>query len=56
MYDGAVYMRRGKTYLVKELSIHSKIAWCQAVDVKYFTKTRDYTDIQVTGDMVCKSL
>ncbi|XP_057459409.1 uncharacterized protein LOC130750031 isoform X1 [Actinidia eriantha] len=49
VYDGAVYMHQGKTYLVKELDISTKIAWCQVADLKYFTKTRDYTDVHVIG-------
>lgn len=54
VYEGAVYMNQGKTYLVKQLDLSSKIAWCQQADVKYYTKTRDYTDIHVIGgDIVC---
>ena len=57
VYDGAVYMHQGKTYLVKELDISTKIALCQAADLKYYTKTRDYTDIHVIGgDIVCRLL
>lgn len=42
-------MNQGKTYLVKDLDLSSKIAWCQQADLKYYTKTRDYTDIHITG-------
>ncbi|KAH9778306.1 UBQ helicase-c and DEAD-like helicase domain-containing protein [Citrus sinensis] len=49
VYEGAVYMHQGHTYLVKELNLSSKIALCQKADLKYFTKTRDYTDIHVSG-------
>lgn len=49
VYEGAVYMQQGKAYLVKELDISSKIAVCQEADLKYYTKTRDYTDIHVIG-------
>ncbi|KAL2935519.1 ATP-dependent helicase HRQ1 [Bienertia sinuspersici] len=49
VYEGAIYMNQGKTYLVKELDISSKIAVCQRADVKYYTQTRDYTDIDVIG-------
>ncbi|KAL0441992.1 UNVERIFIED_CONTAM: ATP-dependent helicase hrq1 [Sesamum radiatum] len=45
VYEGAVYMNQGKTYLVKHLDLSSKIAWCQQADVNYYTKTRDSTDI-----------
>ncbi|XP_057952391.1 uncharacterized protein LOC131146670 isoform X2 [Malania oleifera] len=49
VYEGAVYMHQGKTYLVMDLNVSSKIALCQAADLKYYTKTRDYTDIHVIG-------
>ncbi|XP_055826142.1 uncharacterized protein LOC129894460 isoform X2 [Solanum dulcamara] len=49
VYEGANYMNQGKTYLVKELDVANRIAWCQRADLKYYTKTRDYTDVQVTG-------
>ncbi|KAI3454780.1 hypothetical protein Pfo_011443 [Paulownia fortunei] len=52
VYEGAVYMNQGKTYLVKHLDLSSKIAWCQQADVNYYTKTRDYTDIHVIGSDV----
>ncbi|XP_009793373.1 uncharacterized protein [Nicotiana sylvestris] len=49
VYEGANYMNQGKTYLVKELDVANRIAWCQRADLKYYTKTRDYTDVHVTG-------
>ncbi|KAJ4838114.1 hypothetical protein Tsubulata_003438 [Turnera subulata] len=49
VYDGAVYLHQGKTYMVKELDLSEKIAWCYEASVKYYTKTRDYTDIHVLG-------
>ncbi|KAM7471215.1 hypothetical protein LguiA_009398 [Lonicera macranthoides] len=49
VYEGAVYMHQGKTYLVKDLDLTSKIALCQQADLKYYTRTRDYTDIHVIG-------
>ncbi|CAH9142638.1 unnamed protein product [Cuscuta epithymum] len=49
VYEGAVYLNQGKTYLVKEMDLSSKIAWCQEADLKYYTKTRDLTDIHITG-------
>lgn len=54
VYEGANYMNQGKMYLVKELDVANRIAWCQRADLKYYTKTRDYTDVQVTGaNFVC---
>ncbi|XP_058226891.1 uncharacterized protein LOC131335514 [Rhododendron vialii] len=49
VYDGSVYMHQGKTYLVKELDISTKIALCQVADLNYYTKSRDYTDVHVIG-------
>ncbi|KAL1337952.1 hypothetical protein AAHE18_10G175300 [Arachis hypogaea] len=49
VYEGAVYMCQGKTYLVEKLDLSSKTAFCKVADLKYYTKTRDYTDIHVTG-------
>lgn len=49
VYEGSVYMHQGKTYLVKNLDLSSKIALCQEADLKYYTKTRDYTDVHVIG-------
>lgn len=57
VYEGAVYMNQGKTYLVKHLDLSSKIAWCHEADLKYYTKTREYTDIHVIGGhIVCDDL
>ncbi|KAJ9567387.1 hypothetical protein OSB04_003353 [Centaurea solstitialis] len=52
VYDGAVYMQQGKTYLVKNLDLSTKVALCQEADLKYYTKTRDYTDIEVVGGQI----
>ncbi|KAF9587578.1 hypothetical protein IFM89_004036 [Coptis chinensis] len=49
VYEGAVYMQQGKIYLVKDLDIFEKIALCEEDNPKYFTKTRDYTDVHVPG-------
>ncbi|KAF6145662.1 hypothetical protein GIB67_027186 [Kingdonia uniflora] len=49
VYEGAVYMHQGKTYLVNALDLSGKVALCQEADLKYYTKTLDYTDIHVIG-------
>uniref|UniRef100_A0A7N0TFF9 Uncharacterized protein n=1 Tax=Kalanchoe fedtschenkoi TaxID=63787 RepID=A0A7N0TFF9_KALFE len=49
VYEGAVYMNQGVTYLVTDLDIGKKIAWCQRADTKYYTQPRSYTDIHVIG-------
>lgn len=54
VYEGAVYMCQGKTYLVEKLDLSTKTAFCKEADLKYYTKTRDYTDIDVIGgNIVC---
>ncbi|KAJ1291804.1 hypothetical protein BS78_02G344800 [Paspalum vaginatum] len=49
VYEGAVYMHQGITYLVEELDLASRTAFCRKADLTYYTKTRDYTDINVLG-------
>ncbi|KAF7007606.1 hypothetical protein CFC21_022532 [Triticum aestivum] len=49
VYEGAIYMHQGVNYLVEEFDLSSRTAFCRKVDVKYYTKTRDYTDINVLG-------
>ncbi|KAG0545730.1 hypothetical protein BDA96_02G387400 [Sorghum bicolor] len=49
VYEGAVYMHQGVNYLVEELDLASRTAFCRKADLKYYTKTRDYTDINVLG-------
>lgn len=54
VYEGAVYMHQGVNYLVEELDLASRTAFCRKADLKYYTKTRDYTDINVLGgEFVC---
>ncbi|KAH7387798.1 hypothetical protein KP509_16G041600 [Ceratopteris richardii] len=49
VYEGAVYIHQGKTFLVKTLDLGAKVAVCQEADLKYYTKTRDFTDVHVIG-------
>lgn len=42
-------MHQGDTYLVNYLDLSTKVAFCQRADLKYYTKTRDYTDVHVAG-------
>jgi hypothetical protein len=54
VYEGAIYMHQGVNYLVVELDLSSKTAFCWKADVNYYTKTQDYTEINVLGgDFVC---
>lgn len=56
VYEGAVYMCQGKTYLVEKLDLSNRTAFCKEADLKYYTKTRDYTDIHVTGGTIVCNL
>lgn len=49
-------MNQGKVYLVNKLDLSSKIAWCQQADLKYYTKTRDYTDVNVIGGQLVRKV
>lgn len=52
VYEGAVYMHQGRTYLVKDLDLSRKIAYCEKATLDYYTKTRDYTDIHIIGGKI----
>nr|CAB3448543.1 unnamed protein product [Digitaria exilis] len=53
VYEGAVYMHQGCSYLVERLDLSSKTAYCRVADhLKYYTKVRDHTEISVhEGDI-----
>lgn len=40
---------QGRTYLCKKLDLGSKVAMVRVADLKYYTKTRDFTDVHVVG-------
>lgn len=40
---------QGRTYLCKKLDLGSKVATVRSADLKYYTKTRDFTDVHVVG-------
>nr|KJB39969.1 hypothetical protein B456_007G040200 [Gossypium raimondii] len=52
VYEGAVYLHQGRTYLVKDLDLSRKIAYCEKAVMDYYTKTRDYTDIHIVGGKI----
>ncbi|KAK0671111.1 hypothetical protein QBC41DRAFT_363511 [Cercophora samala] len=45
LYDGAIFLHQGLTYLVRDFNPSSKIARVERVKVSWTTKQRDYTDI-----------
>lgn len=49
VYDGAVYMHQGRTYLCKKLDLGARVAVVRPADLKYYTKPVDFTDVHVVG-------
>ncbi|GMH38722.1 hypothetical protein BSKO_06606 [Bryopsis sp. KO-2023] len=52
VYEGAVYMFQGRTHLCTKMDLEKKIAFVRAADLKYYTTTRDFTDVHVIGGSV----
>jgi DEAD/DEAH box helicase domain-containing protein len=52
VYEGAVYMHQGCSYLVERLDHSSRTAYCSVADLNYYTRIRDHTEISVLeGDV-----
>jgi DEAD/DEAH box helicase domain-containing protein len=49
VYDGAVYMHQGRTYLCSGLDLATLEAAVRPADIRYYTSTVDATDIAVAG-------
>jgi DEAD/DEAH box helicase domain-containing protein len=50
VYDGAVYMFQGKTYLCSSLDFASRVALVKRSDyIKYYTRIVDFKDVSVVG-------
>eukprot|EP00820_Chromera_velia_P021105 Cvel_29676.t1-p1 / transcript=Cvel_29676.t1 / gene=Cvel_29676 / organism=Chromera_velia_CCMP2878 / gene_product=Putative ATP-dependent helicase HRQ1, putative / transcript_product=Putative ATP-dependent helicase HRQ1, putative / location=Cvel_scaffold4104:271-10927(+) / protein_length=1891 / sequence_SO=supercontig / SO=protein_coding / is_pseudo=false len=49
-HPGAVYLNRGKEYLITCLDLENLTATARPARVPYFTRTRDHTDV----DVVCR--
>ena len=47
---------QGRSYLCKRLDLRTKTAVVRPADLKYYTKTRDYTDISITGGQLAYPL
>ncbi|GFR40698.1 hypothetical protein Agub_g1289, partial [Astrephomene gubernaculifera] len=52
VYDGAVYLFQGRSYLCSALRLGERLALVRPADVKYFTRLRDCTEVHVTGGRV----
>ncbi|KAL1302182.1 hypothetical protein AAFC00_002613 [Neodothiora populina] len=45
IYEGGIFLHQGHKYLVKEMSVDSKLAKVERVNVEWTTQQRDFTDI-----------
>lgn len=52
VYDGAVYMFQGRSFLCRRVDLTTRIAEVSPSDVRYYTTTVDYQDIHVVGGHV----
>lgn len=52
VYDGAVYLHQGATYLCTGLDLRARVARVRPARPKYFTSVRDALDVHVTGGRV----
>ena len=46
---GTLCPAQGRTYLCKRLDLGARVATVRPADLKYYTKTRDFTDVYVIG-------
>ena len=49
VYDGAVYMHAGASYVVEELDLTERVARLVREDVGYYTEPRDHTRVFILG-------
>lgn len=47
LYEGAIFMHRGKQFMVHKLDLASRVAHTRPVDVRYFTSARNKTNVNV---------
>lgn len=47
LYEGAIFMHRGKQFLVHKLDLASRVAHTRPVDVRYFTSARNKTSVNI---------
>ncbi|TPX06986.1 uncharacterized protein E0L32_011131 [Thyridium curvatum] len=48
LYDGAIFLHQGTTYLVRDFNPDRRIARVEKVKVDWLTQQRDYTDVDPT--------
>ncbi|CAI7833261.1 unnamed protein product, partial [Closterium sp. NIES-53] len=49
LYEGAVYLQQGRTFLVTSLDLEKREARCVRADVRYYTKTIDMVTVTIMG-------
>ncbi|CAI5473099.1 unnamed protein product, partial [Closterium sp. Yama58-4] len=49
LYEGAVYLQQGRTFLVTSLDLEKREARCVRADVRYYTKTIDMVTVTIKG-------
>ncbi|CAI5484946.1 unnamed protein product [Closterium sp. Yama58-4] len=49
LYEGAVYLQQGRTFLVTSLDLDKREARCVRADVRYYTKTIDMVTVTIKG-------
>lgn len=52
VYDGAIYLFQGRSYMCRRLDLTSRVAEVAPADVRYFTAVIDRTDVHVCGGNV----
>jgi hypothetical protein len=52
VYDGAIYLFQGRSYLCRRLDLERRVAEVAPADVRYFTTVVDRTDVHVCGGNV----
>lgn len=56
IYEGAIFLHQGNSYLVKEFNTHEKYAKVLRVNVDWITQQRDFTDVDPTEIEAIKCL
>jgi ATP-dependent helicase YprA (DUF1998 family) len=56
LYEGAVYMHQGHTYVVSRFDIDNKVAAVQRNDVNYYTEPRDHSRVLILGRSAAREL
>lgn len=56
LYQGAIFLFQGDTYLIESLEIPKRYALAKKIKANYITKSRDYVDVDPFRTMEAKSL